>query len=73
MAGSEGYAQDHELAESMLIILGTTGDNSGNLSFGFEREGAILFPEVAVNYDVSKVTQLVSSIKLMFPRCTHQK
>ena len=34
-------------------IKGTTGDSSGNISFGFNREGAILFPEVEVNYDVS--------------------
>lgn len=35
--------------------LGSTGDGSGNLSFGFDREGAILFPEVEVNYDVSRL------------------
>lgn len=34
-------------------IQGTTGDSSGNIAFGFSREGAILFPEVEVNYDVS--------------------
>jgi large subunit ribosomal protein L5 len=34
-------------------VKGTTGDSSGNLSFGFSREGAILFPEVEINYDVS--------------------
>jgi hypothetical protein len=33
--------------------LGTTGDSNGNLSWGFSREGAILFPEVEINYDVS--------------------
>ncbi|KAM3073403.1 54S ribosomal protein L7, mitochondrial [Clarireedia jacksonii] len=33
-------------------VEGTTGDSSGNISFGFEREGAILFPEVQVNYDM---------------------
>ena len=38
---------------TMLIFIGTTGDSSGNISFGFDREGAILFPEVEVNYDVS--------------------
>jgi hypothetical protein len=32
--------------------LGTTGDSSGNISWGFSREGAILFPEVEINYDV---------------------
>ena len=34
-------------------VQGSTGDSAGNLSFGFDREGAILFPEVEVNYDVS--------------------
>jgi large subunit ribosomal protein L5 len=34
-------------------VKGTTGDSSGNLSFGFDRESVILFPEVEVNYDVS--------------------
>lgn len=33
-------------------IKGSTGDGAGNISFGFNREGAILFPEVEVNYDV---------------------
>ncbi|KAI1003758.1 hypothetical protein K3495_g4450 [Podosphaera aphanis] len=33
-------------------IKGTTGDNSGNLAWGFSREGVILFPEVQVNYDM---------------------
>ncbi|PMD28430.1 ribosomal protein L5 [Hyaloscypha hepaticicola] len=33
-------------------IAGTTGDSSGNISFGFTREGAILFPEVEINYDM---------------------
>jgi large subunit ribosomal protein L5 len=34
-------------------IKGSTGDSSGNIGFGFDKEGAILFPEVSVNYDVS--------------------
>ncbi|TAQ89782.1 hypothetical protein B7494_g1863 [Chlorociboria aeruginascens] len=33
-------------------VEGSTGDGSGNLGFGFDREGAILFPEVEVNYDM---------------------
>ncbi|TVY20153.1 putative mitochondrial 54S ribosomal protein L7 [Lachnellula arida] len=33
-------------------IEGTTGDSSGNIAFGFSREGAILFPEVEINYDM---------------------
>jgi large subunit ribosomal protein L5 len=33
-------------------LTGTTGDSSGNISFGFNREGAILFPEVEINYDM---------------------
>jgi large subunit ribosomal protein L5 len=34
-------------------IKGSTGDSSGNIGFGFDKEGTILFPEVSVNYDVS--------------------
>lgn len=41
-------------------VKGTTGDSSGNLSFGFSREGAILFPEVEINYDVS-IPGMISS------------
>lgn len=33
-------------------IKGTTGDSSGNISWGLSSEGAILFPEVEVNYDM---------------------
>ncbi|KAH6684520.1 ribosomal protein L5 domain-containing protein [Halenospora varia] len=33
-------------------VQGTTGDSSGNITFGFNREGAILFPEVEINYDM---------------------
>ncbi|RFU25991.1 hypothetical protein B7463_g10354, partial [Scytalidium lignicola] len=33
-------------------IKGTTGDSSGNISWGFDRDAAILFPEVEVNYDM---------------------
>ncbi|KAH8821501.1 ribosomal protein L5 domain-containing protein [Xylogone sp. PMI_703] len=33
-------------------IRGTTGDSSGNISWGFDRDAAILFPEVEVNYDM---------------------
>ncbi|KAK2628671.1 hypothetical protein QTJ16_001774 [Diplocarpon rosae] len=31
---------------------GSTGDNSGNITWGFSRDGAILFPEVEINYDM---------------------
>jgi len=41
-------------------IKGTTGDSAGNISFGFDREGAILFPEVEVNYDVSVASLTVN-------------
>ncbi len=37
----------------ILTWSGTTGDSGGNISWGFSREGAILFPEVEINYDVS--------------------
>lgn len=33
-------------------VKGTSGDSSGNIAWGFDREGASLFPEVEVNYDV---------------------
>ncbi|KAL3425649.1 54S ribosomal protein L7, mitochondrial [Phlyctema vagabunda] len=33
-------------------VPGTTGDSSGNIHWGFDREGVILFPEVEVNYDM---------------------
>lgn len=32
-------------------VRGTTGDNSGNLSFGFEPETVATFPEIEANYD----------------------
>ena len=34
-------------------VRGSSGDSSGNISFGFDKESAMLFPEVEVNYDVS--------------------
>jgi large subunit ribosomal protein L5 len=34
-------------------VKGSSGDSSGNIAWGFDGESAILFPEVAVNYDVS--------------------
>jgi large subunit ribosomal protein L5 len=47
--------------ESLLIMhLGSTGDSSGNLSWGFSPEEVALFPEIEVNYNVS-VTLLFSS------------
>lgn len=33
-------------------VQGTTGDSSGNIHWGFDRDAAILFPEVEVNYDM---------------------
>jgi large subunit ribosomal protein L5 len=36
-------------------VKGSSGDSSGNLAWGFDRDAAILFPEVAINYDVSQV------------------
>ena len=53
-------------------IKGTTGDGAGNISFGFNREGAILFPEVEVNYDVSPCTHvpfpLANTFKMYPPK-----
>jgi large subunit ribosomal protein L5 len=49
-------------------VKGTTGDGGGNISFGFNREGAILFPEVEVNYDVSHVYLLPLTL-LTILRC----
>lgn len=36
-----------------MQITGTTGDSSGNLSWGFNPEDMALFPEIEVNFDVS--------------------
>lgn len=41
-------------------VKGSTGDNSGNLSFGFTNEDVALFPEVEVNYDMYVPLLLVS-------------
>ncbi len=54
-------------------VKGTTGDSSGNISWGFNREGVILFPEVEINYDVSFFLHSEDVNKLISFRCTHQK
>lgn len=46
-------------------VKGTTGDSSGNLSFGFTNENVILFPEVEVNYDVSAVKICLNALILI--------
>jgi large subunit ribosomal protein L5 len=51
--GIEGKQWLPREIDKMLMQQGTTGDSSGNISWGFSREGAILFPEVEINYDVS--------------------
>jgi len=33
-------------------VKGTSGDSSGNISWGVTREAAVLFPEVEINYDM---------------------
>ena len=33
--------------------IGTTGDSSGNIGWGFNPEDMVLFPEIEVNNDVS--------------------
>jgi large subunit ribosomal protein L5 len=33
-------------------VKGSSGDSSGNLTFGFTPEETALFPEVEVNYDM---------------------
>ena len=33
-------------------VKGTTGDSTGNLSFGLTNEAVALFPEIEVNYDM---------------------
>jgi large subunit ribosomal protein L5 len=53
-------------------VKGTTGDSAGNLGFGFDREGAILFPEVEVNYDVCHLLSYVWAITKT-RRCTHHE
>lgn len=57
----------------MLTEPGTTGDSSGNISFGFTREGAILFPEVEINYDVSGIKVYDARKCLQAFRCTLQR
>lgn len=44
---------------SLIPFLGTTGDSSGNISWGFNPEDMALFPEVEVNYDVSVPLKLL--------------
>lgn len=34
-------------------VKGSSGDSSGNIAWGFDRDAVVLFPEVEVNYDVS--------------------
>lgn len=52
--------------EFSLTSVGSTGDNSGNLTFGIDQEAAILFPEVEVNYDVSVLLQFHAFISDKF-------
>lgn len=33
-------------------VKGTSGDSSGNITFGLEPENVALFPEIEVNYDM---------------------
>ncbi|CAG8975157.1 hypothetical protein HYALB_00004456 [Hymenoscyphus albidus] len=33
-------------------VKGSTGDSSGNITWGYNREGVMLFPEVEINYDM---------------------
>jgi len=56
-------------------VAGSTGDSAGNLSFGFDREGVILFPEVEVNYDVRLPHPLIcyKPCTKSLPRCTLQR
>ena len=58
----EGEDMYHFLAKVIEIVLprikdykcvaGTSGDSSGNISFGLSPEEMALFPEVEVNYDM---------------------
>lgn len=55
-------------------VKGTSGDSSGNIAWGLDREGAMLFPEVEVNYDVSNFIQhQEQSRSLTISRCIHPK
>jgi large subunit ribosomal protein L5 len=54
-------------------VKGSSGDSSGNLAWGFDREGAMLFPEVEVNYDVSPLYSVHLRSELTRSRCIHQK
>jgi large subunit ribosomal protein L5 len=57
-----GEDMNHFLAKVIDIVMpkikewkgvkGSSGDSSGNLSFGFSAEETALFPEIEVNYDM---------------------
>ena len=58
LKGEEMY---HFLGKLITVVLprikdwrgvrATTGDSSGNLSFGLEPDAVAMFPEIEVNYD----------------------
>lgn len=54
-------------------VKGSSGDSSGNIAWGFDPEASILFPEVAVNYDVSQVLNPWPAPRLTTTRCTRPK
>src|SRR5204863_3923435 len=44
-------------------IKGSSGDSSGNISFGLEPEAVALFPEIEVNYDMYGVLSLYTRFR----------
>lgn len=54
-------------------VQGSSGDSSGNIAWGFDRDAVILFPEVEVNYDVSYRINDVWTGLANKNRCTHQR
>lgn len=48
-------------------VKGTSGDDNGNLGFGFRPETVALFPEVEVNYDSYPPKMIPGCRKLGFP------
>ncbi len=53
---------------SNFFFPGTTGDSSGNISWGFNPEDVALFPEIQVNYDVSLGLALVHPFRRLAVR-----
>jgi large subunit ribosomal protein L5 len=61
-ADLKGEDMHHFLAKVIELVMprikdwkgvkGSSGDGTGNISFGFDAEAVALFPEIEVNYDM---------------------